>query len=345
MKKIYLSLFAVFLLSTSKSQTLTAAANEPAIGDMTNYTAYDSLATGIPKSTGMGQTWNFNGFPQGIDVYTKNYSSPSSVPESTMFPGCTVVEVEAGSDNYFWKSVSSPVPQLELLGMNDPSNNTTISFTNSAIAFQWPVSYGYNQTDVAVGSATYGASGPAEVTVTTMGSGTGTLTLPGGQSLSNILQVKSTLTISIRLIASFTIDILQTNYEYYHGSQKYSVLKVSYESSTLTPAVGSPTPDATAEITVNNNVITGINEKNFDATFQIFPNPAKDAFTVNLTNKSGDKGVLEIFDAKGTLVKSVRLGSADILRQDISLQGLSSGLYLVKTSIGERVSERKLIVE
>jgi len=44
---------------------------------------------------------------------------------------------------------------------------------------------------------------------------------------------------------------------------------------------------------------TGLNDKNFDATFQIFPNPAKDQFHVNLTNTSLQNGSLDIYNSIG----------------------------------------------
>jgi len=345
MKKIYLAILALGLFNISRAQTLTAA-SEGSVGDVHSYKLYDSIAGGIPKTTGAGQSWNFSACSQNTaPVTVKNYSTPGSIPQSTMFPGCTIVETEASSDNLFWKSVASPTAQYELLGINNPGANSTITFTNSLIVAQWPVTMGYNQTDVAAGTATLGASGTSNMTMTSMGSGTGTITLPGGAVMASVLQVKTTNTLVLNLTGAATVTIKGTDYDYYHSSQKFALLTVSYETQTIVPVIGPNTITATAKIKVNSNVITGINEKNFDATFSIFPNPAKDAFNVDLSNANNNNGVIEIYNTAGALVKTVDLGNAGIIRQNVSISGLSSGIYIVKTTLGSRTSSRKLIVE
>jgi hypothetical protein len=106
-----------------------------------------------------------------------------------------------------------------------------------------------------------------------------------------------------------------------------------------------PTVTTTAKIEVNNNVFTGLNDKNFDATFQIFPNPATDQFHVNLTNNSLENGTMDIFNSIGQLVSHVELGNEPTIQKTISLNQYKSGIYIVKTSLGNRTSTRKLIIE
>jgi hypothetical protein len=340
MKKIYLSLLTLAIFNISKSQTITKAANEPVIGDTENRKNYDSAGV-VPKATGAGQNWNFSTFTANTTTSSSVYTSTVGTPNATLFAGATVAENQgAGAYNY-WRSVASPTTQFESLGTYDPSlGGISFSYTNPAIYVIWPASFGYSNTD------TYGGpvSGPSlngslSGTVTSSGSGTGSLTLPGGTQLTNVLQFKvvNNVVVNVTSPSPSTITSSGTDYYYYHSSQKFPLVTVSYQSQT-----GQPN---TAVTKVNLALITGLNERNFDATFQIFPNPAKDAFKVKLSNTNNENGVIEIYNSVGQVTKTISLGNSSSIEENVSLQGLSSGIYIVKTSIGSRVSSRKLIIE
>ena len=210
----------------------------------------------------------------------------------------------------------------------------------------WPVSLGYNNTDVGSGTAIFNPTLTGALTATNnnQATGTGTLIFPNGVHWQNILQLRLTQTLNIALPTS-TINIIGTDYTYFHSSQKFEVLGVSYERETTTPAVGSPTIINRAKIKVNNGILTGINEKNFDATFQIFPNPAKNDFNVNLSNPKNDKGTIEISNMLGQVLQTINLGNETTIIKNISLEGLKTGVYSVKTTLGERTASRKLVIE
>lgn len=344
MKKIYVALFSsLFAGHVANAQlTLTKAFNEPVSGSVNMFKGYDSLSTGIPKTIGTGQMWNFSACPQNTVVTSSTFTTPASVPNSTNYPGVTVVEDLGGGSYNFFKSASTPTTQLEFLGSDGA---LAFSLTNSAIQAVWPVSYGYSKTDTYSGNITSPAAGTIDGTVTVMGAGTGSLVIPGGTMFTNVLQVKVANTITLSVAGGvYTGTIIGKDYNYYHGTQQFPLLQVSYQKQTLS-SFGTPTVSTTGDITVNNAVITGLTDKNFEATFQIFPNPAKEYFNVNLTNATNANGVIEIFNSTGALIKTVNLGNASVLEEKISLSELSSGIYIVKTSLGARSSTRKLIIE
>lgn len=342
MKKIYLALFTIALGSGLRAQTLTAAANEPTTGDTYSRKYYDSVGV-VPKNTGASQNWNFTPFTQTTVNTISTYSPAGSVPSASNFPGTTLVEIQGG-DKLYWKSVASPTAQFEIVGMDQPTG-LILSYSNTAIAAQWPVAMGYSLTDVTSGTLSIsGMTGTVAGTITTLGSGTGTLTLPGNFPVPGILQTKMTQTIILYVPAlSYTNTITSTEYNYYSGSQKFPLLTVSYEKES--ESVGTPTISYTNKIKVNNAVLTGINEKNFDANYQIFPNPAIHSFNIQLDNKNAEEGIVNIYNASAQLVRTIELGNSTKINTNISLEGLSSGVYLVRATIGQRNSSRKLIVE
>lgn len=343
MKKIYLSLLAVIMLSqTANAQlSLTQAFNVPVVGNINSTKGYDSVGV-IPKNIGAGLTWNFSAFTQNTVVASSSYSNPASVPSSSAYPGVTIVE-DQGSNSYnYWKSTSTPTTQYELLGIQS-GTNIILNFSNTAIAAIWPVSFGYNNTDNFAGTASGALSGPVTGTNNTKAVGTGTLIIPGGTNFTNILQIQTTQTLMVST-AAVTLAIYSTDYSYYHSSNKFELLNVSYQKQILTSFLG-PTVTLTADTKVNNAVITGLNDKNFDATFQIFPNPAKDYFNVNLSNASNMVGNIAIYNSLGQIVKTIDLGNEATIEKNISITDLKSGIYIVKTTLGNKLSSRRLIIE
>jgi hypothetical protein len=338
MKHIYLTIIALGFAGLTKAQTLTAAANEPTVGDLQTMKGYDSTGV-VPKATGTAQSWNFSSFAQNATVTTASFTTPVGTPNASVFVGATLAENDGGGNYNYWKSVTSPTPQYEMLGTTGGA--FTYYYSNSAIMSQWPISFGYSVTDTYSGNISGAASGTLNGNVTTLGSGTGTLTMPGGQIFTNILQVKTlnTVTMNITIPSALNATIVGTDYNYYHSSQKFPLLTVSYQ------ATSGFTNYATAIISANTAVYTGLNEKNFDAAFQIFPNPAKDAFNVDLVNADNENGKIEIYNSIGQMNRSINLGNESAIKRNISLEGMAPGIYMVKTSLGSRTSMRRLIIE
>ncbi len=347
MKKIYLFLFSFGITLTSNAQlSLTQAANEPTSGDVNNRTGLDSVGT-VPKNTGANQVWNFSAFAQSTLTSSKTYTTAASVSSSTNFPGSTYVEQEAGGDDVFFKSTTTPTTQLELLGISN-SNGAVFNFTNSLISAIWPATFGSNVSDVGSGTVTIASmNGVVDATVNTSGAGTGTLNLPGSQNLTNVLQIVGTTTLTALIGTSpSTVSLVSrsTSYSYFHSSLKFPILTVEYTNDVLTSAFG-PTNTVSAEIFINNLVLTGLNDKNFEATFQIFPNPAKNYFDLNLSNPSNENGSVLITNAIGQVIRTIELGNDSQLKKQISISDLQPGVYLVRTTLGNKTSTRKLIIE
>lgn len=340
MKKIYLSILTSAFALISNAQSLTQAFNEPVVGNVSATTGYDSVGVVVPKSTGAGQIWDFTAFTANTSTASTSYISVgSSGPNSASYTGATLADFDGGSFYTYYKSTAG---QFENLGFEDV--NIILTFTNTAILANWPVSMGYNNTDIAAGTCTAialgGMTGVVNGTATTVGSGTGTIMIPGGASFTNILQTTLTQTLDINIgSGTATLNYVITKYDYYHSSQKFPLLTVNYQTTT-----GS-FPGVTADVVINNSVITGINDLNFEATFSIFPNPAKDHFNVKLSNVNNDLGKVEVINSLGTVAQTIDLGNDSEISKNVSISNLASGIYMIKTTLGNKVSTRKLIVE
>jgi hypothetical protein len=345
MKKIYVLLSAMTISFGSYAQlSLTKAANEPVTGDFALTKGFDSTGV-VPKNTGAGLNWNFSAFSQNTVNAGSTYTTPGSVAQSSLYAGCTVVEQATSGDKTFWKATAT---QFEMQGIYNSVAGIEFNMTsNPVVTAVWPINFGYNMTDA--GSGTVSAlsnNGTINQTLTVVGSGTGTVVIPGNVTYTNILQTKSTTTL-IAVIPSlqYTINVVGTTYAYYSGTQKFPLVTVNYEKSTLTSPFG-PTVSTTADISMNSLVITtGINEVNFDADFTMYPNPAKDNISVNLSNTNNNKGSVEIYNELGQVARRVELGNDATIKTTISVADLKPGVYFVKTNLGERTTTKKLIIQ
>lgn len=344
MKKIYLSIFTIALAFTASAQlTLTKAFNEPVIGNVNSQQGYDSTAV-LPKNTGASQTWNFSSITANTVTEVTNYIATSATPSAALFPSANLAEDDGSGQYNYWQAGPT---QFELWGFADNAGSG-VTFTNSAIAAIWPINFGYSQTDAFAGTATISLPGTVSGSLNLTGSGSGTVILPGSITLTNCLQTKMVNTMRILLGTfplSFTVDVISQDYTYYHGTQKFPILNVTYEKQSVNTGSG-PTITDSYWIRVNNAVLTGINDVTVDAiNYNVYPNPATDAVTIDLTNNKTENVSVVVMNSLGQVVKTVDLGNSLEIQYLMNTADLASGIYHVKTSIGDKSTTKKLIIQ
>lgn len=89
-----------------------------------------------------------------------------------------------------------------------------------------------------------------------------------------------------------------------------------------------------------NYLFSSIAEQSSSAFFQLYPNPATDMVSLNLTKAAREKALVEIFDVRGELIRRFETLDNNI---NISIATMSDGLYLCKVKIGNNTFSQKLI--
>ncbi len=344
MKPIIFTFF-LFLASFSRSQSLvlTQAAYEPVIGDSSFYHVLDTIAfgLGLPLNiSGNNVTWNFGNLISTAVKANSSYVDPSTVPSATAYAGTSMVQKQGALFNYF-KSVVTPSAQTEMLGLS--SNTLNLNFSNSAILVKFPLSYGNSFTDNIAGTFNFSVSGTFNGNVSTNADGAGTLQLPNGLVFSNVLRVKSVQTINLSLGILPFGTAKQTVYNYFHGSQKFPVLTITYTSLNV---IGSSSPSVSAVVTGNSKtIIVGLEEENsFVSNLSLYPNPATDAIFIDANQMAGEVEI-ELFDAKGTKVLTRQGVLNGTTTPVLSLSGLPKGMYILKLRSGTRSIQKKVILQ
>lgn len=343
MKKIYFTILSgLFFTQISNAQLiLTKAANEPVIGDVNSSSRWDSTAT-LDNSTGPNTFWDFSSITSNTSSSTSNYTTVASTPSASAYSTSSFAEETGGGSYNFFKSTSTPTTQLELTGIVQQSLSINLN-SNSAIVSVWPIAFGYNKTDAFSGTvqtATASVNGTATGNIHTIASGSGTLLLPGSITFTNVLQITSTQTINASLaFGLITATIVSKSCQYYHGTQKFPILTVNYQD------ISGAFSGSSGTIRINNSIYTGIRETSLNSDFSLYPNPATDKLNIVLTNKKAENVSVKIFNNLGQLVKTTQLGTATDINNQIDLTGLNSGIYVVKTTVGNASSSKKLIKE
>lgn len=167
----------------------------------------------------------------------------------------------------------------------------------------------------------------------------GTFTNPTSDKYSKII---TTIGHSWKGTSGFT-PIAYNDVVYYvkNGSTYYRMYFTSNGGAT-TGNMYFKYKDVTAQLAVQN-----VGAK---ASFGMYPNPTtaekKVTLLFDVKEKSNNKGTAEIYDMFGKKVYEVALANQNgLYQQDINLQKLSAGVYMVKVNYGGVSETKKLIVK
>lgn len=310
MKNFYSSLFTILLSGgVSNAQlTLTKAINEPVIGDVEVMKSLDSTSA-IPKNTGPGQVWNFTSLNVGTFNETKTYMAVNATPQGSLFPNATIASTRGGNEYEYMKSAGSDFDYLD--STNTPTESMT--FTNTALFFSWPISLGSTYTDLFSGPQTSGSvTSSMSGTISLTATGTGTVMLPGGNTQTNCLQLKRVIVASI-VSGTTTSGFSETDYVYYSNAIKFPILIVNYSNK-----------DNSLDASIMANVSmlpVGLNEMaDGGNNLMIYPNPASDKIIIT----GIESAELNVFSFDGKKLISEK--NTNVLY----VQDLDAGIYFVE---------------
>ncbi len=340
MKKIFTLLCsAAFTLG---AQTLTQNTHEPTVGETEKVVKLDTSAynTGLPlNNTGQNTIWDFSlAQPANSNTITNTYDAPSTYTHGTMFAGANIVQNLAGSMFTYYKSSTTPTTQAEIEGIY--TSTVALSFTNSALVIQYPVTFGLNISDAVSGTYTMGAfNGPVEGTTETMADGTGTLLLPGGVTYTDVIRVKTVQNYTLTQ-GPLSGTLRQTVYNYYDVSEKFPIINISY----IRLGMGTATPTVIAGMfgTAESFTPVGLSKNNAAFAAKLYPNPASSELLVSWAATT-EPSQVEIYDINGRKI----LSYSPLKTENTSLLDVSSlpeGIYFCRLQTNKVTESRKLVI-
>lgn len=85
-------------------------------------------------------------------------------------------------------------------------------------------------------------------------------------------------------------------------------------------------------------------EENFLSNLNIYPNPNNGEFSIEFDSFANDALVLNVYDIRGRIVYTKTLANEGRVAENIRLNNVQSGLYMVQISNGSNKTTKKLIV-
>src|SRR5690606_15743317 len=93
---------------------------------------------------------------------------------------------------------------------------------------------------------------------------------------------------------------------------------------------------AVEALSVNDNQITG---------FAIYPNPNNGNFNVRFTSNSSDAITINVHDIRGRQIFSRLYQNSGIFNENLQLENVSSGIYMVTVQSGAFKEVKKIVIQ
>lgn len=185
------------------------------------------------------------------------------------------------------------------------------------------------------------------------------LALPAGTTINSFLfQGGNCTNLSANLKATFddagvafNCGATSTNQSYipvgplntYNGMNAFGtwIFAVKRASASRNVSINSVTFTLCETVT-----ITVLNSDNFDlAEFKVYPNPNKGNFTVQFNSLSSNEIAISVHDMRGRTILNNKYNNTGLFSQNIQLEQVQAGIYLVTVQDGDRKVVKRIVIE
>lgn len=103
---------------------------------------------------------------------------------------------------------------------------------------------------------------------------------------------------------------------------------------------------ATFEVAINNGFVVGIDDIPALSDFKMFPNPTTNKANIELGETNGEDVTVSVFTVDGRMVAQKNYGSVpNNMMIPINTNEWAKGVYMVQVTVGQDITNRKLVVE
>ena len=123
-----------------------------------------------------------------------------------------------------------------------------------------------------------------------------------------------------------------------------TVMRVSTKYDTAASACEDGFDGEVEDYTVNVLTSLAVEEFGFE-NFQVFPNPNKGAFTIQLNGSLERQITIAVYDIRGRNIFNKSFQNVGDFKQEIQLSNVQSGMYILNVNDGLRKTSKKLIID
>lgn len=125
------------------------------------------------------------------------------------------------------------------------------------------------------------------------------------------------------------------------GASGTYTITITHKKSTLVNPNGTPQQAYSLVVSGINGIPAGV-EDFTDKMFSVWPNPANDVLNISFRDGVEKNASASIYDIQGRLVRNVALTGAD---NQLDVQGLSKGVYVVSVTNGSKTDVQKVVIK
>ncbi|MEI6853331.1 MAG: T9SS type A sorting domain-containing protein, partial [Bacteroidota bacterium] len=144
---------------------------------------------------------------------------------------------------------------------------------------------------------------------------------------------------------SFLANVYANYYQYYDYSPPSDHLYYMVEAvlnDTCNPLINPPQSFSSSFSNIVNAYYIGLDENNLDLGIRIYPNPAKETLTLELTSTLNAPTKFEVCDLLGRKMMEQNIAN---LKTQIDVSSLAKGMYLLKLKCGNKIQTKRFVKE
>lgn len=316
---------ALFALAQPSLTTTTSVSTVPS--DVDVLTATNFLSIGNAGANTPYHYWDM--LTPNTGNRTIRYRAASVTPTSASIPSATLLSTDGGTDTLFWAVTGQG---LEQVGVRTNLEGI-INFSDASLELKLPCSLGTSWSD-AVG-ATYLVSGIITVTrvgtITGVADGYGTLDMPQGVPIPEVLRVRVRRDITDNSAVANVHRIANVTY-FFTEDLAHPLITLTQDSVQIGTGAWTATKNAQWQ---GNAFIVGVEDVEAAAnSFTAYPNPTNDVLNVAFAEGATTATRVEVLDAAGRIVLNEALTGG---RAAIATHGLKAGVYSVRVLAGQQL--------
>jgi hypothetical protein len=335
-KFTYVVLFLQILLFPLLAQTVI---NYPAQvmqdGDVISLRRLDTIS---PGNAGDNQIWDYSNAKMG-----DNYVIKCKQTETTD----NTVKSFACNENGERTSFYTISPSKKLYN-GFTSSTSKVIFDEPIEDMSYPFYYNSEIDGVMKGTYTKnGENSTIDGTYKIVADAWGTLLLPNGKTLKNVLRVKTYE--EYNQYAETTYHIIANKYAFYSSDSSYPVLQIKDGDITCDCGCNRREYNAFFNESVTSTLNNNINNKNNSGspkfTYEVFPNPFQTEFKLNYSIQASAKINITILDLSGKQIQVLLNSTQEQGTYSIiaNLDGPHGAVFILKMEVNDVVYSEKII--
>lgn len=267
MKKLLLLSLCFSSATLIAQPTLTSANIGYVIGD----TQQEHQGLWIdPGAAGPNQSWDFTGFSE-TGTAVLEVVDPAATTNGSSFVGATVGVRFAGTTATSYYNISSTA--YSFAGID--ANGTIVHYSDNEDALRFPMTYGDQFTDNLFSTFFSGATFNRSGSNTTEADGYGTLTLPDGSVIVDVLRIHTVQDYTDVVPNTTQIDYLVDLYNFYSPGIHYPILSIGSIQTTQSGLPPQTQTYSSYRETSPNDI------RSDELILGIYPNPTSDRLFLN----------------------------------------------------------------